>query len=385
MKNISAWAIRHPVSPVVLFVVLLFIGIVAFIRMPVTLNPDISFPFVHVLVTQPGAAPPEIETQIMQKVEGAVANVGNVKNIISRATEGQALVFVEFQIGTPVDRAVTDVRDAVAKVRGDLPARHPGAASSSASTSTATDRRTTRSAPPADRGAALLVRRRHHQQAPAGVAGRGAGNRARRRGPRDPRRSRSGAHAGARHHRGEVNDQLRTVNIDAAGGRAQVGGSEQSIRVLGEARTRAALADTQIMLPGGRFARLGDIADVHDGIAEMRSLSRLNGRPATTFGVFKAKGASDVNVLNGVEAELAKIKQAESAGDDLAGLHHGRLHQGDVPLGDEALIEGAMLAVLVVFLFLRDWRATRSPRSRFRCRRSRPSRSCSGWASRSTR
>ncbi|MBV8852916.1 MAG: efflux RND transporter permease subunit, partial [Sinobacteraceae bacterium] len=121
MKNLSAWAIRHPVSPVVLFVVLLFMGIVAFIRMPVTLDPDIAFPLVHVLVYQPGAAPQEIETQVMQKVEGSVAGVGNIHNITSAALEGVATIWIEFQIGTPIDRAVADVRDAVSKVRSQLP------------------------------------------------------------------------------------------------------------------------------------------------------------------------------------------------------------------------------------------------------------------------
>ena len=121
MRNMSAWAIRHPVSPIVLFVVLLFMGTVAFMRLPVTLNPDVAFPVVLVQVVQPGASPQEIETQIMQKVEGAVAGVGNIDNIISLAIEGQSRTFVQFNIGTPIDRAVADVRDAVAKVRVDLP------------------------------------------------------------------------------------------------------------------------------------------------------------------------------------------------------------------------------------------------------------------------
>lgn len=111
MKNISAWAIRHPVSPVVLFVVLLFMGLVAFVRLPITLDPDIAFPLVHVSVSQPGAAPQEIETQVMQKIEGSVAGVGNIHNITSLALEGVASTWIEFQIGTPIDRAVADVRD----------------------------------------------------------------------------------------------------------------------------------------------------------------------------------------------------------------------------------------------------------------------------------
>src|ERR1700684_2641274 len=117
MNRISAWAITHPVFPLVLFAVLSVFGIVAFIRLPITLNRDISSPFLQITITEPGAAPAEMETQILQKVEGAVANIGNVKNITSTATEGTAQTVVEFQIRTSVDRATTDVRDAVARVR----------------------------------------------------------------------------------------------------------------------------------------------------------------------------------------------------------------------------------------------------------------------------
>ena len=121
MKRISAWAITHPVFPLVMFAVLSVFGIVAFIRLPITLNPDLSSPFVSVFVNQPGAAPSEMETQIIQKIEGSVSNIGNVRNITSFATEGSATISIEFQIGTPIDRATTDVRDAVARVRPDLP------------------------------------------------------------------------------------------------------------------------------------------------------------------------------------------------------------------------------------------------------------------------
>src|SRR5580658_1834928 len=121
MRRISAWAITHPIFPLVLFSVLLVFGTVSFIRLPITHNPDLSTPFVGVSVTQPGAAPSEMETQIIQKIEGAIANVGNVRNITSFAAEGSANIQIEFQIGTPIDRATTDVRDAVARVRPDLP------------------------------------------------------------------------------------------------------------------------------------------------------------------------------------------------------------------------------------------------------------------------
>ena len=121
MRNMSAWAIRNPTLPIVAFLVLTVLGIVSFVRLPINLNPDISFPLIIVQVSQPGAAPPEIETQITQKVEGAVRGVSGVRTISSRATEGGSFTSVEFEIGTPVDRALSDVRDAVSKVRSELP------------------------------------------------------------------------------------------------------------------------------------------------------------------------------------------------------------------------------------------------------------------------
>jgi multidrug efflux pump subunit AcrB len=156
----------------------------------------------------------------------------------------------------------------------------------------------------------------------------------------------------------EVNQQLRQINIDSPGGRAQIGGGEQAIRVLGGARTAQQLGDTQIMLPGGRFARLSDLANVRDSYGEVRTISRLNGRPATTFGVYKAKGASDVTVLDAVKKELEKIgkenpqvKMTEvfTTVDYTKETYHSAM---------SALVEGSILAVLVVWFFLRDTRAT---------------------------
>ena len=121
MRNISSWAIKHPVTPLVLFAVLTFVGIVAFKLLPVNLNPDVTYPAVEVYVSQPGAAPAELETQVMQKVEGAVAAVAGVRSVTSFASEGTAFTSIEFQIGTPIDRAMADVRDAISRVRSQLP------------------------------------------------------------------------------------------------------------------------------------------------------------------------------------------------------------------------------------------------------------------------
>ncbi|HET9628831.1 MAG TPA: efflux RND transporter permease subunit, partial [Novosphingobium sp.] len=120
-RNISAWSIRNPVVPIVLFAGLVLAGIVSFLRMEVQQQPDIEFPMVIVTVAQPGAAPSEIETQITQRVESAVRSIAGVNSISSTATEGSSQTMIEFQLGENINEAVNEVKNAVDQVRGDLP------------------------------------------------------------------------------------------------------------------------------------------------------------------------------------------------------------------------------------------------------------------------
>src|ERR1700722_256344 len=358
MRNISAWAIRHPVTPIVLFVVLFFMGVVAFIRLPINLNPDVSFPEVNVDITEPGAAPTEMETQIAQKIEGSISSIGNVRHITTFITEGSVHISVDFQIGTPIDRAVTDVRDAVAKVRSALPqailepqvSRQDvdGGAFIYYALSTT-------SLTPEQLSWAIDNTITKRLLAISGVAQvqRIGGVDREIRVELDPGRMQALGLTAV-----QVNEQLRQLNMDAAGGRAQIGGGEQAIRVLGGAKTAEQLADTQVIVPGGKFVRLREIADVRDGIAEIRGIARLNGRPATAFGVFKARGASDVSTAKAVQIELDKILVENPAlhlqtifttVEHTIATYHSSL---------EALVEGSILAVVVVWFFLRSWRAT---------------------------
>ena len=120
-RNISSWCIRNPVPPIVLFIGLMLAGLVAFMGMDVNNNPDIDFPAAEVNISQPGAAPTEMENQITQKVEAAIRSVNGVDEINSSIREGNSNTFVQFEIGTPTDRAVNDVRDAITQIRSDLP------------------------------------------------------------------------------------------------------------------------------------------------------------------------------------------------------------------------------------------------------------------------
>jgi multidrug efflux pump subunit AcrB len=313
---------------------------------------------VEVTISQPGAAPTEMETQIAQKVEGSIASIGNVRNQTTWISEGQLDINIEFQIGTPIDRAVTDVRDAVTKVRNDLPQGilEPLIERVNVDGEAIADYAvTTTSRTPTELSWFIDNTVTKRLLAIPGVAqvSRSGGVSREIRVELDPGRLQALGLTAV-----EVNDQLRALNLDASGGRAEVGGGEQSIRVLGGAKSAEDLADTQIIARGGRFYRLRDIALVHDGIEEVRSLARLNGRPATAFGVFKAKGSSDVAVAKAVEEELDKI-HAENPFLQISLMsttvdHTLRSYHSSL----STFIEGSILAVGVVWLFLRSGRAT---------------------------
>ncbi len=355
--KISAAAIRNPIAPLVLFTVLAFMGFSAFKRLPIDLMPDVTVPVVNVSISQPGAAPVEIARQILEKVEGGVAGVVGVKNIESRATEGLATVSVEFQVGTRMDRAVTDVRDAVARVRPDLPATilEPQIQREDGNGSIATYAVSTTSLSLEQLSWVVDSTVSKGLLGVPGVArvSRSGGVEREIRVDLYPERLQALGVTVA-----QINEHLRTLNEDPPGGRAEIGGREQSVRVLGSADSAQTLGARQIDLGNGRVIRLSDIAAVTDGTAEIRSLARFNGRPATTFDIYKAQGYSDVATLDAAER---KLHQISAANPDIA---LQRIYttvdntKDSFEKSMRMLIEGAVLAVVVVFLFLREWRVT---------------------------
>ncbi len=357
-RNISAWAIRNPVTPLVIFAALLLAGLVAFSRMDVNNNPDISFPAVSVTVVQPGAAPTELETQVTQRVEAAVRAISGVDEITSVASEGSANTFVQFAIGTPVDRAVSDVKNAIDQIRSDLP---DGILEPQVSrvdidggpiayfSAEATDMTLEQLSWYVDN---TVAKRLLGIQGMAAVKRSGGVSREIRI-ILDPARMQAQGITAA-----QVNNQLRQVNLNAAGGRTEIAGAEQSLRVLGNARDAYTLGQTQIAISGGRTVKLADIAQVRDMYAEQRSLALMNGRQVTSFSLGKAKGASDVTVYDEALAEIKKMEKENPK------IHFTQLFASVDYTKDQyhsamaAMVEGAVLAVVIVFLFLRDWRAT---------------------------
>jgi multidrug efflux pump subunit AcrB len=244
MRNISSWAIRNPVFPLVLFAALSLLGLVSFLRMDVNDNPDIEFPAAIIFVSQPGAAPTEMETQVTQRIEAAVRGINGVDEIASTVGEGASQTFVQFVIGTPVDRGVNDVRDAVANIRSDLPEG-------------ILEPRVQRvdiaggplgiySAETSDMSLEQLswyvdnhVAKRLLSVEGMAEVRRSGGVSREIRIILDPAKMQANGITAV-----QVNAQLRQVNVNAAGGRAEIAGSEQSVRVLGNAASAYALGET---------------------------------------------------------------------------------------------------------------------------------------------
>ncbi|WP_020179846.1 efflux RND transporter permease subunit [Methylopila sp. M107] len=356
--NVSAWAIRKPIPSLVLFVVLSAIGVASFMSMPVTRMPNIDLPLVSVTIMQDGAAPSELEMQVTKRVETSVAGLSGVKHITSNVGDGVSVTMVEFQLETSVDRAVNDVRDAVTKIRTELPqsieepliqridiegmAIATYAASAPAMT-------------PEELSWFIDDRVIRQLQSVRGVAQvkREGGVDREVRVSLDPARLQALGVTAA-----EVNRQLRATNVDLAGGRGEVGTQEQSIRTLAGALSVEQLAQTRIVLPGGRHAPLSELGTVRDGSAEPRIAAKLDGRPIVAFGVYRAKGFSDVVVSKAADAKLAELQKARPDVTITKIDTTVKYTEGDYKSAMHTLLEGAALAVVVVFLFLRDIRAT---------------------------
>ena len=357
-RNISSWCIQNPVPPIVLFLGLMLAGIIAFVGMDVNENPDIDFPAGFVQISQPGAAPSEMETQITQKVEAAIRGVNGVDEIDSTVREGSSETFVQFQIGTPTDRAINDVRDAVAQIRGDLP---DGILEPNISRiDIAGDPITFVAAETTDMSLEQLswyvdndvAKQLRSVSGVAAVSREGGVDRTIRVVLDPAALSAQGITAA------QVNAQLRQVNLNATGGRAEIAGSEQSVRVLGNAKTAYDLSQVDIVAGGGRTVRLADLGQVIDGYSEQRSLAKLNGRQVISFNIQRAKGFSALTVYDAVWKQMKQIEKDDPR------IHFSEISnevdytRSQYHSSIEALIEGAILAVFVVFLFLRDVRAT---------------------------
>jgi multidrug efflux pump subunit AcrB len=356
--NFSAWSIRNPVGPVLLFAVLLLMGIQAFNQLPITQFPNIDVPVIAVSVGQSGAAPAELESQVTKRIEDAVSGIAGIKNITSTMSDGSSVTAIEFRLEVPTALALEDVKDAVAKVRSSL----PGGVDEPIIEKIDVEGQSIQTYAVKAPGMTLeqlswyvddVVKRQLQGLAGVGRVDRYGGADREIRVDLDPGKMQSLGVTAA-----YINSQLSAINADSGAGKSTVGGTEQAIRTLGGARNLEALKDITIPLPGNQQVKLRDLATITDGTEEPKSFARFNGDPVVTVSVFRAKGSSSVDVGNRVGAKIAELDKANDAvtfalvDDTVFSIY------GNYIAAMEGLIEGAILAIIVVMIFLRDWRAT---------------------------
>ena len=356
--NVSAWSIKNPIPSILLFIMLTLAGLMGFRAMKIQNFPDIDLPTVTVTASLPGASPAQLETEVARKIENSIATVQGLKHLYTKVQDGRATITAEFRLEKPTQQAVDDVRDAISRVRSDLPGDLRDPVISKMELSGAPILTYTVASTRMDDEALSWFVDNAVTKMMLGVRGVGAvarvGGATREvRVELDPARL-QGLNATA----ADISRKLRQIQQEASGGRADVGGAEQSVRTIATVQSADELGRIEIALSDGRRIRLNQVAVVMDTVAEQRSAALLNGKPVVGFEITRTRGAGEVDVAAGVRAEIEKLKAAHpeitvtEAFNFVDPVQEG--YDGSMLL----MVEGAILAVLVVLLFLRDWRAT---------------------------
>ncbi|MGE0350174.1 efflux RND transporter permease subunit [Hydrogenophaga sp.] len=356
--NVSAWSIRNPIPAAMLFVMLTLAGLFSFKQMKVQNFPDLDVPNITVLATLPGASPNQLENDVARIIENGLASLQGLKHIYTKVQDGTVSITAEFVIEKNTQEALDDVRSAVAKVRGDLPTdlREPIinkielAGGAVLAYTVASDRMDAEALSWfVDNDVAKLL---------LSVRGVGAVNRVGGVDREvqvllDPLKLQALGTTAS-----DISRQLAKVQIESAGGRVDLGGSQQPLRTLSSLQSAEAISRLELSLSDGRRIRLDQIAEIKDTVAEPTAAAFLDGKPVVGFEVARSRGASEIEVGDGVRAKLKALQDARPD------LRITESFDFVTPVKEEfdgsmkLLYEGAMLAVLVVWLFLRDFRAT---------------------------
>jgi multidrug efflux pump subunit AcrB len=356
--NVSSWSIRNPIPAILLFLLLTLAGLLAFKGMRIQQFMDVDLPTVTVTASLSGAAPAQMETEVARKIENSVATLQGIKHIYTKVQDGTAIVTVEFRLEKPTQEAVDDVRGAIARIRSDLPGELKEPVVSKMNVTGAPILTyTVASSRMDDEALSWFV---DNTVAKRILSVRGVGAVARVGGVTrevhvelDPARLLALKATAA-----DVSRQLRLIQQDASGGRSDVGGAEQSVRTIATVASATELGAMDIVLSDGRKIRLDQLATVSDTVAEVRSAALLNGKPVVGFEISRSRGAGEVEVADSVKVALDRL-QADYPDITLTEAFNFVDPVRENYVGSMSLlIEGAILAVIVVWLFLRDWRAT---------------------------
>ncbi len=356
--NFSAWSIRNPVPAILLFILLTVGGLIAFDRLAVQNFPDMDLPTIKISASLEGAAPAQLETEVARKIEDRLASLSLLDHITTTVTDGSVIINVSFQLGKDSEEALNEVRNAVDSASGDLPSemQAPGVTKVTVQGSTLLTY-AVRSVRLNETELSWFV---DNDMTKALLSVSGVGEVSRIGGIErevhidlNPQiMSALGLSAAT------VSSQLKSVQSDTSGGRAEIGGGKQGIRTLGAVSSVEELKALAIPLPSGELVQLAEIGSVTDSFADRSSIAHLDGEPVIAVEVKRSNGFSDTGVAAAIEAAMqdfgaanpdVEIVQAYSTVGPIIENYDGSLRM---------LYEGAILAVVVVWLFLRDWRAT---------------------------
>jgi len=356
--NVSAWCIRNPIPAMMLFVLLSFGGMQSYRSMKIQNMPDLDLPTVTVSASLPGASPSQLETEVARKIENAIATLQGLKHITTKVQDGSVTITASFRLEKPVQEAVDDMRSAVSKVRSDLPANLRDPIVTKLDLASAPILAFTLASPRRDDEALSwfvedTVARKLLSVRGVGAVSRVGGVSREVTIALDPVKLQAlGATAA------DISRQLREIQRESAGGRINMGNGEQPVRTLANVASVEEMRPLQISLADGRRIRLDQVATIDDTVAEPRSLAMLNGKSAVGFEVTRSRGASDVEVGEGVQKALAELRASNPDIEFTEAFNFVTRVQEEFQGSMTMLYEGALLAVLVVWLFLKDWRAT---------------------------
>ena len=356
---ISDFAIKRPIITIVSMVALVAFGLFALVQLEVDEFPDIQSPIVTVTVPYPGASPDVVEREVIERVEEAIAGINGVDRMQSVSMDGFGQVLVFFVFSKGVQQASQDVRDALSEIRGDLPLEieepiisrfdptdYPVLSLTLSSTTLGQGELTAIADP-------RITRELRSITGVAEVSVIGGAERELTVELRPSDLQAAGVSVG------EVARSIQAQNLAAPVGRVSGATDERTIRLEGRLPDPAAFERLVVAERGSRLIRLGQIADVRDGVEEPRSAALFNGRPAIGINVLKTKGTSTTTVADAIRERVDELRPALPPGAELSIVQDaGERVDASVNNVQEMLVEGAILTILVVFVFLNSWRST---------------------------
>ncbi len=356
--NFSAWSIRTPLPAILIFLMLTVLGLVGFSRLAVSQFPDLTLPTITVTVTLPGASPTTMESQVTRKIEDAVASVPEIDDLVSTVNEGVSVTRIAFELGRDSTQALDEVRDAVDRIRSALPRdiEEPVVSRENVAGGdvvTFAVRATGLTEEELSWYIDDTVNKRLFGVPGVGTVRRVGGV------TREVRVDlRADAVQGVGVSPASLSQQLARIQQEQPGGRTTLGGGEQSVRTLGTVNTAGDLAAFPIALPDGRSVRLSTLADVRDAYADPTQAATLDGQPVVGLAVRRTLGSSEVKVGDAVRVSVASLQASDPRVQFTEVASSTPEAQASFDSSMTMLWEGALLAVIVVWWFLRDLRAT---------------------------